>query len=137
MITKVCSKCKKEFPIRNFQRDKSNKDGFYTSCKDCKKEYLQTNKDKLLLAKYRRNAMNKNIILPMQKAWNAVYYGIKVGKISKPEFCSVCQRLVGVDKIQAHHKDYNNIFDVIWCCKDCHIALDRERRGGELCQITQ
>lgn len=37
--TKVCSKCKKEFPIEMFNKDKSKLDGMYIYCKYCTKEY--------------------------------------------------------------------------------------------------
>jgi hypothetical protein len=130
MITKICSKCKRELSIDQFQSDKSSKDGLYSSCKDCKREYRQANKEILLIAQYARRKGDIRL-LPMRKAWNALYYALKTGKLTKPEHCSVCQKWVGIDKIQAHHKDYNKLFDVIWCCQDCHVDLDKQRRQEE------
>ena len=34
--TKVCSKCKRELPIEMFGKDKTQKDGLYCSCKECR-----------------------------------------------------------------------------------------------------
>jgi hypothetical protein len=127
---KICTKCKRDLPQSQFQRDKSNRDGYYSLCKDCKREYRQANKDRLIIAQYKRIAEDKSL-LPKRKAWNALYYALKVGKISKPEYCSVCGKWVGIEKIQAHHKDYSKLFEVTWCCQDCHVTLDSIRREDE------
>jgi len=46
---KVCTKCGKEKEFEKFNKDKSKKDGLYSSCKKCKKlsnaEYRKNNKD--------------------------------------------------------------------------------------------
>lgn len=34
-MTKTCTKCKQEKPLTEYQRDKSKKDGYYSSCKAC------------------------------------------------------------------------------------------------------
>ena len=128
MQTKVCTKCNRELPISQFQADKKLKFGVGTCCKDCKREYRQANKNKLLVAQYKRVAENKTILSPMRKAWNAVYYALKTGKIHKPDSCSVCGDFVGQEKIQAHHEDYSKPFEVTWCCQDCHVKLDAQRR---------
>ena len=99
MQTKVCTKCNRELPISQFQADKKLKFGVGTCCKDCKREYRQANKNKLLVAQYKRVAENKTILSPMRKAWNAVYYALKTGKIHKPDSCSVCGDFVGQEKI--------------------------------------
>ena len=44
--TKVCSKCKRELPISEFYKNKSNKDGFECYCKKCVAEYDKTKKRK-------------------------------------------------------------------------------------------
>jgi hypothetical protein len=130
MDTKLCLRCKRELPISQFQKDRNQKDGFYSLCKDCKREYRQSNKDKLLVAQYERRVGNADLA-PMRKAWNALYCALKKGKIIKPEYCSVCQKWVGTDKIQAHHRDYSQLFEITWCCQDCHVELDKARREAE------
>ena len=125
--TKICTKCNQELPINQFQKDKGNDDGFYSSCKTCKREYRQANKDKLLIAQYLRRSRDLTIT-PERRAWNALYYALKTGKIDKPETCSVGGEFVGKSKIQGHHRDYSKPLDVIWCCQDHHVSLDKIKR---------
>ena len=48
--TKVCSKCGRELPIENFYKNHTCKDGFDTTCKECKnayaKEWQKNNREK-------------------------------------------------------------------------------------------
>lgn len=39
--TKVCSKCKRELPIREFYKCKTFSDGLHNRCKKCQKEYMK------------------------------------------------------------------------------------------------
>jgi len=41
--TKICSKCKEEKEICEFNKDKTRKDGFENKCKECKKKYYEVN----------------------------------------------------------------------------------------------
>lgn len=47
---------------------------------------------------------------------------ISLGKIERPRHCSVCKTKT---KIQAHHSDYAQPFDVVWCCRNCHREIDK------------
>lgn len=53
MQTKICNKCRKEFPATTeyFHRDNHNKDGLFNTCKECrkteKKNYMANNKEKI------------------------------------------------------------------------------------------
>lgn len=38
-ITKKCSKCGRELPLSEFNKDKSRKDGLQSYCKSCQKQY--------------------------------------------------------------------------------------------------
>ena len=55
MATKVCCSCKVVFPIEDFPKNKSQKDGRGGSCKPCKrlsdKQYRENNKDKVAAGK--------------------------------------------------------------------------------------
>jgi hypothetical protein len=39
METKICRTCKKEKPLSEFNKDRRQKDGFATQCKECKHAY--------------------------------------------------------------------------------------------------
>ena len=54
-----------------------------------------------------------------------VYYGIKTGRLVRPEVCEECCR--DKDKIQGHHEDYANPYKVVWLCPKCHSARHREK----------
>src|ERR1035437_8008654 len=128
MQTKVCTKCKQELSINQFQADKRRLYGVGSECKDCKHIYRQANKDKLLIAQYQRRSKDKTLFLKT-RAWNALHYALKTGKREKPDVCSIGGEFVGRAKIQGHHSDYSKPLSVVWCCQDCHIKLDKVRRG--------
>ena len=46
---RLCSKCKKEFPLTNeyFHKDKSTRTGFRSSCKECEQKYRNSRKDQI------------------------------------------------------------------------------------------
>lgn len=52
---KRCSKCKQLLPLSRFFKCKSSRDGFYSSCKDCKKQYTSTPEYKEWRTQYQRN----------------------------------------------------------------------------------
>ena len=54
-----------------------------------------------------------------RKAHGLVYYAIKTGKLTK-EPCKVC----GIEKVHAHHEDYNKPLEVIWLCPIHHYEYD-------------
>lgn len=100
MITKVCTKCKRELPLSEFHADKRREQGVGSECRDCKKKYRHENKDKLMVAQNERNIGNKKELSPKRKAWNALYYALQTGKIIKPDTCEICG---SIENIQGHH----------------------------------
>ena len=128
--TKICTKCLRDLPLSHFSSCPGKPFGVYSSCKDCKRAYRQANKDKWLPVAYEYRADNPEYDRK-RKAWNALYYALRMGKIEKPEHCMVCGEWIGLKKIQAHHADYSRPLEVIWCCADCHVILDRARRKAE------
>ena len=127
MMTKTCSKCKRELPLSKFHADKRKPDGTGCACRDCKNQYKRDNKEKLLITQKERRKRQKVDLSEKQVAWNKVYYALKTGKISKPESCEICGN---EGNIQAHHADYSKSFDVVWCCQKCHAELDNQRRSA-------
>lgn len=59
METKVCPKCKVEKLNTDFHKCKKNKDGLYYSCKQCRKEYAEENKDNII--NYNKNYYISNL----------------------------------------------------------------------------
>lgn len=47
METKVCPKCGRGLPLSDFYNDRSKKDGKESNCKECRKEHLENNKEKI------------------------------------------------------------------------------------------
>jgi len=127
MITKICSKCKRDLPLIFFSADKRREHGVTSQCENCKREYRQQNKERLLIAQYQRRR-GKQDLCPKRKAWNALYYALRIGKASKKDMCEVCREYIGQDKIQGHHEDYSKPLVVLWCCQTCHAKLDKERK---------
>jgi len=124
---KTCSKCQRALPISQFDADRRKAYGVTSHCKDCRRAYRQANKRRLLQAQYIRRADNPNYDR-QRVAWNKVYYALQHGQLQKPDTCEVCGAQLGVDNIQAHHDDYDKPFEIIWCCQNCHITLDKARR---------
>ena len=125
MQTKKCSKCGKELPISDFHADKRKKYGVGCACRECKNKYKHDNREKLLVAQKERRKRKAKELAPKQRAWNAIYYAHRTGKIKKPAVCEICG---SNENIQGHHNNYSKLFDVVWCCQKCHVNLDKKRR---------
>lgn len=126
-MTKRCTKCGKELPLTCFAKDNRPGRGHYSSCKECKAKYRRANKDKLLQSQYERRRQKREELAPKRKAWNAMYYAAKTGKIDRHDECEICG---ASENIQAHHDDYAKPFDVVRACQDCHVELDAQREAG-------
>jgi len=59
MTKKICTKCNIEKDICEFRKDKTKKDGFYPSCKECKLLYRRKNKLQVNLSAKRLRDINK------------------------------------------------------------------------------
>lgn len=66
---KVCCKCKIEKPFELFPKDKSKKDGFFTQCKSCYKEYYEINKEKIKESVRKYKKENQESV----KQYNRIY----------------------------------------------------------------
>ena len=63
MNTKVCNKCQKEQSVSNFHKAARNVDGFFHTCKPCRKEidreyYSKSDKKQKLTTKHSQNRIN-------------------------------------------------------------------------------
>jgi len=97
---KVCNKCNLEKDFSSFYKDKTKKDGYMNSCKDCKKEYEDLNKEKISITKKEYYSENKDRILD----YNKNYYTNKKENIL--ENCKEYYLINKSDKLEYQKKYY-------------------------------
>lgn len=102
MSTKTCSKCKIQKDLIEFNKCKTNKDGYHYQCKSCRKAYNQANKGKKTQYNKEYFAKNKEVILKNNKA----YRDNNVAKISAQR---KDYRKKNKIKIQTANKNYNDV----------------------------
>ena len=68
--TKLCTKCNTEKFVTMFSKDKSKKDGYFSSCKECVKKYYIDNRDKRLKYCIKYNKKNSEKLKDYQKRYN-------------------------------------------------------------------
>ena len=125
METKTCSKCGRELPLSEFHKYERRNETHYSQCRDCKAEYKRKNRDKLLASQYKRRSNPTHEDSQKRKAWNALYYAVRKGRVTKAKSCQLCG---STENIQGHHNDYNKPLQVMWVCQKCHAKLDDIRR---------
>ena len=55
-----------------------------------------------------------------------VRYGVRSGRIKKPNVCSICgTKFNEARKINGHHINYLEPLNVIWCCDNCHKKIHK------------
>lgn len=79
MKTKKCSKCKVEKEVCEFYKTKQNKDGIYSSCKECKLKWRRENKLKTNLT----NKRSRDNRIDSHRRYNSLYQKINKEKINK------------------------------------------------------
>lgn len=132
---RVCSKCGVEKERDCFNKDSSNLDGLYPSCKECRKKrtrkYYLENKEQIIaksksyrktkngkrareVEKYRRAALHPE----KYKANYTLTNAVRDGRLHKPSVCESC----GENKkgLHGHHHDYSKPLEVTWLCTSCH-----------------
>jgi len=99
------------------QREYRKKHPGYNSLQ-CKKHYSD-NKDRVdsQIIKWRTAD-------PLRyRAHNALHYEVKMGRIVKPDNCSICGETA---QVVGHHDDYSKPKEVRWLCRSCHKNLHLE-----------
>ncbi len=81
MLIKICTKCKVKKNIIEFQRDKTTKDGYYPSCRNCKriygKKFYKKNKEKLIKKAMEYGTKNAHKIKKTKRKYrekNKIYF---------------------------------------------------------------
>lgn len=142
MNTKKCSKCGRELPLTDFNKNRNSKDGLQEACRSCFSKYNREryakNREKIKsdVKDYRKNNPENVFDTRMRiceknptmvNAQKAVYEAVKAGIIERPRHCSGCGCSDEEHRIEAHHSDYSKPLDVIWLCTPCHRELDKRR----------
>jgi hypothetical protein len=69
MNIKICRICGLEKKLTNFHRNKNNKDGLHTECKECAINYNKIHKEEIKEYNKKRYVRNKNRFLLQNKNW--------------------------------------------------------------------
>lgn len=94
---KRCGKCKEEFDESNFFKNKRNKDGLYSSCKQCHqartKAYRQNNiaKNKEIQREYYVKTIPQKMLASAKKSAKkkGIPFNLELGDIEIPDVCPV------------------------------------------------
>ena len=148
MATKICFKCDKEFPMKEFYKHPQMSDGHVNKCKECNKS--DVNKNRALKIDYyleydRARASNpnrvsarlaysktiagKNSSTRAKARWTEsnqikraastiVGNAVRDRRLIKPSICSECNK--NSSRIHGHHDDYAYPMTVRWMCAKCH-----------------
>ena len=125
--TKVCSKCKRELPISEFCKNKSECDGLHHSCKDCSaeryKKYYKNNKEKLIAYQKRYYEDNKKDILERNAKYSKTEKGKQILRQAKKKY----NKSEKGKQAQKKFKDkYSNTFGRDGCKRGCSGMLKRD-----------
>ncbi len=135
-MTKVCYKCKQEYPLEQFEPDLRRKHGKGSYCKPCVKAYKQShykkNKDKILkrTSKYSRTDYGKYIKIFQRIKETGISMDLSFEdyqEIIKDKTCFYCDfdfstetgtNLNRIDNSKGYTKD-----NVKPCCKVCNFMM--------------
>lgn len=155
MISKICFKCKIEWPLDNFYRHPGMSDGHLNKCKNCNKKDVIENRNNNI--DYYREYDAKRTQDPERRERNTKYsanyrkehperrketcnnyikkyperykanYTLTNAVRDKKIFRKPCY-VCGDLKSQAHHHDYSKPLDVVWVCAVHHAALENRNK---------
>jgi len=148
---KICFKCRKPKPLRDFYRHPRMGDGRLGKCKECAKRdvrrnrkkrkdhYIAFDKQRNMLPHrvearkhYQKTRRGKRVALGSRLRWiaknpekrkahHAANNAVRDGKLKKRP-CEVCGTWKRVHK---HHADYSKPLDVQWLCPKHHTEAHR------------
>lgn len=64
-----------------------------------------------------RNRIDQILSPEKHKARQKTRTLIKTGKLKRPKICPYCRKRKFTE---AHHQNYNDIWDILWLCSACH-----------------
>ena len=107
---KTCTLCKENKVLSDFNRQSGRNWLYRSECRLCQN---------------RRRRANKMAKDPIKfKSRYKVRDAIKSGKLIRPDRCQSCREK---GKIEAHHIDYNEPYNVKWLCYQCHRKLHGQK----------
>ena len=132
---KVCKKCLVSLPESEFYAHKGMKDGLFSKCKTCVREYQNSldlrrspeyqrewrRKHREKHNEYHRKWREKN--REKVRAHSRFKYAVKTGKVNR-EPCEVC----GDENSHGHHEDYSKPLEVRWLCLKHHFGEHKKSR---------
>ncbi len=125
-MDKTCSRCRREFPAEDFNRDRRNTDGLNFWCRECQRTYMAGYYAGHRAAYRARQRRWRAADPARRRAHAAVEKALKSGGLW-PEPCEIC----GASVAEAHHEDYGEPLRVIWLCQLHHKRLHARRRERE------
>lgn len=148
MDTKICSKCKTEKSVGDFNKHEGHKDGLRSECKKCfnewKKKYRIKNNEKIRQKErewenrygqrpygkflyYKKKAKERTI------SWNLSFEQFLIFWQKPCNYCSQTIKTIGLDRIN-NERGYE-INNIVPCCKTCNYAKRalKEKEFIEMC----
>ena len=111
METKVCTKCGRELSLSDFYNDRSKKDGKESNCKECRKEHLENNKEKIKDCEKEYYEKNKEKIKDYKKEYQK-------NRRKEDELFAVilrCRARIGCFVRHSVYKKTSKTFEMIGC----------------------
>jgi hypothetical protein len=107
ILSKHCSKCKRDLPVDRFSKTKYTKRGYSSHCKDCFSTYLKR------------------------------YYAVRKLMEAKPlvtKVCNICKKELSISKFR---KNYQSADGWYWYCSDCMLAKRQKRYSKDKDKIKE
>ena len=140
----LCSKCKTDYPIDNFYRDRSKPSGYHSICKSCHKKncikLLESNPDirkkrNLISKLWRENNPERSRYLITTATLKSKYgisledYNLLLAK--QNGCCAVCGSLPTQQRL---HVDHNHVTGEIrgLLCQACNVSIGKMKESPEL-----
>ncbi len=125
MTDKQCSKCERILPATQFYLDKTGTDGLRADCKDCRSQYWRSNSGKAAKNRYEFKGEAKILKTARKKKYPNRHRARKAvqGRVARGTMPAATSLTCACGKPAAeyhHHNGYDNWFDVLAVCQDCH-----------------
>lgn len=106
---------KKRYNKEYYKKHKNKWKIYKEKQKEYQKKYMKKYITKYTQSQYHKSAEYRKKAIMRGKARNKI-------KIPKGQLCQICNKNLAVER---HHPDYNKPYEVVFCCKKCHIQLDK------------